>query len=301
MKYLNATFPCFLKSLCIVLLFQIIGFTNAFAQDTIPNADFEYWTPASQGIYPVGYTHTQKETNSCPLCMPQYTTYIVQKDSVNVYHGNYSALLLYNNTRGLGYDPPWLKKKFAVQDHPTALNVYVKDSLFGPDTVAIDIKIFDSNNAVVDSGYWQSTTSIYQFQHITIPITTSSSTADSVSIYIRGGRYIRDTTSGDKTLFWVDDLSFATSTGGINDEKKNEPLLKVFPIPAGQYVMIRNVSGKSLESMKLYDMLGNKVLNIGKLNKAQTSIDVSLLPGGIYFLKYKLEQRTFVIKILKLQ
>lgn len=280
-----------------ILLPSVIWALSVFAQtseqDTIPNADFEYWS----GGYPENW-----ETNSCPPCVPPYETYIAQKDSINVYHGNFSIKLLYNNTHGFGYDPPWIKTKFPVLNHPASLEVAVKCELFGNDTVSIGVKVFVNNN-VVDSGYWQSTTSINQFQQISIPITTSSTIADSILIHIIGGKAIRDSTLSNDTKFWVDNLSFSYAIGNNDDKKNNNNAIRVYPVPAKKNITVEYKENENrLSSIKLYDLFGNEV-NMSEnilFNKQQMNIDISHLSDGIYFLHINTTKNNKISKIIKI-
>jgi hypothetical protein len=156
----------------------------------IPNGDFETWDNMS--------LLANWETNSCPVCVPPYETYIVTKDS-SAYHGRFAAKFVYNNVYA-----SWAENKFSIPRHPSNLTGYVKCNLFGTDTVTIKIKLYN-NTAIVDSGKWLGTSSIVNYLKINIPITQSSSYVDSALIRIQGGRKIGYPNSN--TEFWVDNLS----------------------------------------------------------------------------------------------
>src|SRR5581483_12055864 len=78
----------------------------------IPNADFESWSSTD---YLQGWS-----TNSCPLCVPPYNTYIVQK-TTEAYHGQFAVKLIYN-----GVYPAVASNKFAVVNHPASLTGFTK-------------------------------------------------------------------------------------------------------------------------------------------------------------------------------
>lgn len=157
---------------------------------TIPNGDFENWTTTP---LPENW-----KTNSCPLCLPPFETYIVRQEA-SAYHGQFAAKFIYNSVY-----IAWAENKFYIPGHPSNLTAYVKCNLYGPDTVAIKIKLFH-NSAVADSGYWLGTASTTGYMKISIPITQNASKVDSALIRIEGGQ---KKVSGGSTEFCVDNLSF---------------------------------------------------------------------------------------------
>ena len=163
---------------------------NSTSPSNLPNGDFEGWT--------VNDVLQDWKTNSCPECVPPYESYIVQKTS-EAYHGQYAAKLIYN-----GVFPAMASNKFALPAHPQALCGYAKCTLNENDTVFVRVQVF-SQNAVVDSGQWISTTSVPQYQKFNIAITQSSALADSVLITIRGGNKLN--TSNIGSVLWIDYLS----------------------------------------------------------------------------------------------
>jgi hypothetical protein len=279
-----------MKQLYILFLFLFVSSSILNAQDSISNSDFENWT----GGYPENW-----ETNSCPPCVPPWETYIAQKDSINTFHGAYSLKLMYNNTSvSTGFAPAWVKSRFPVQSHPVELEGYVRSEIFGSDTVSIEIKVF-FNEVMVDSGYWENTVSINQWQKVNIPISTTGNNADSVQIIIMGGKGVFDTITSNDTKFWVDYISLNYTTG-INDKKKSNSLINVFPIPTDQYVIIENTGYQKVLSVILYDMFGNVIKKI-ESSDIQLKIDISEFPTGIYLLKCKTTKEEKFTKIIKTQ
>jgi len=156
----------------------------------IPNGDFENWDGMPRLF--------DWNTNSCPVCVPDTNPYTVQKESNYVYHGRYAALLIYNYAY-----PAWAENKFPITFHPSSLTGYVRCINAGSDSVCIKIKLV-KNRVVVDSGQWVSTSSISNYEKITIPITQHANNADSVLIRIQGGHKYNSTGS---TSLWVDYLN----------------------------------------------------------------------------------------------
>ncbi|MFN8243864.1 MAG: hypothetical protein U0X40_07385 [Ferruginibacter sp.] len=152
----------------------------------IPNGDFENWTMQQPDNW---------RTNSCPLCLPPYETYIVQQ-TASAYTGQYCARLLYNSVYRT-----YAINSFALTDHPVALHAYVKADIIAGDTVAIEINLL-KNSAVADNGRWLQAASISNFTEIVIPLSQNSPTIDSVSIKILGGYKNASQTSS----LWVDNM-----------------------------------------------------------------------------------------------
>lgn len=148
----------------------------------VPNGDFEDWvsSPAPQ----------LWQTNSCPLCLPPYETYIVQQDT-NAYQGSFAAKIIAN-----GVYQTKAENKFAIPYHPTVLSAYVKSGVTTTDSLLISIKLL-RNAVTVDSGQWINTASIAGYTKINIPITNNATLADSASIKITGGK-------NRSTVLWID-------------------------------------------------------------------------------------------------
>jgi hypothetical protein len=161
----------------------------------IPNGDFENWTSGTSSNGPLLQDWV---TNSCPACVPPVETYIVQKDSLNTFHGKYAAKFVDNTVY-----PAQAQNKFAVPYHPSTLSAYIKPIIYGGDTVSIKIRLFE-NKAVVDSGQWLGTSSSSSYGQLVIFISHNSMQVDSAQITIRGGH---KSSGVNTTVFWVDDLS----------------------------------------------------------------------------------------------
>jgi len=150
----------------------------------IPNGDFEFWDGQP--------TLLTWLTNSCPLCVPPYETYIVKKVT-EVANGQFAAKFTYN-----GVYSSSANNKFSISLHPTVLIGYIKSSISNDDTATIHVDIFSGNN-IVDNGNYIETSSTLTYKKIAIPISQTSSAADSALIKIVGGK------KGTTTLY-VDNL-----------------------------------------------------------------------------------------------
>jgi len=184
-----------MKAIVKIVGFTIILFCLSCSKDTssvippIPNGDFELWSTAD---LPENW-----QTNSCPLCTPQFQTYIVQKDS-NAYNGMYAAKFIDNHVYAAT-----ASNKFNLSVHPTNLIAHVRCQLYGKDTVSIKIKLFNKTLAV-DSGQWYNSSTINNYIKLVIPISQHSTSIDAALISIKGGH--QPGLPVNTTVFWVDDL-----------------------------------------------------------------------------------------------
>lgn len=162
------------------VLFFFLFFSVACTKNTpstqiiaIPNGDFENW---DNSPYLLNW-----QTNSCPLCLPPYETYIVKKTSEAI-NGYFAAKFIYNNVYS-----SYAFIKFPVSANPDLLSGYIKSNITAGDTAQIHIDVFSSNK-IIDSGNWFETSTSINYKKIEIPLSQSTSTiADSVSIRISGG------------------------------------------------------------------------------------------------------------------
>lgn len=248
----------------------------------IPNNNFENWSNVNLLI--------DWHTNSCPMCVPQIETYIVQKDSINVYNGNYAAKFVYNNSY-----PSFATIKFPLSSHPSSLSAYIKNQLFGIDTASLEIKLY-KNSMVVDSGVWIDTVSILNYTKLTIPISQNSIQVDSAIITIAFGN-IKHIQIMNLPNFWMDNLSFEFANG-IEENNKNENNLIVFPNPANKIItIVLPVDKEKLIDLKIYNTIGQTVFQ-QEYDTEIKSFDVSHFTEGIYFIQVKtnIEKQRFYYK-----
>jgi hypothetical protein len=169
--------------------------TNSSAAPTnqiaVPNGGFENWNTQ---LRPLNWY-----TNGCPLCQgAPFDEYVVRRDTQNICSGSYSAQFYYNwNFQA------YAKNKFAIANHPTYLQAYVKDTMLSSaDSVLIKVDVFYQKHHV-DSGIWVGTSPIKTFTILNIPISQNTTHADTVIITIRGQCFGRPYSSS----LWVDNVS----------------------------------------------------------------------------------------------
>lgn len=183
-------------------------FAVATISAQIPNSDMELWTSAP--------TLVGWQTNSNPLTLPPYDPYVVRRDS-DSYSGLWAA-----DYYGNGVFKPWGIAVFPVSQHPVALSLYYK-LLFAPcvnqiggsifDTASLSVELMD-HGAVVDRGYWQSTTLQSRYSQLVIPFSQNATVFDSCRITVTGGSVSTGCVGAIwHTEFKVDHMQMLYSTG----------------------------------------------------------------------------------------
>lgn len=169
------------RPLALALSLVLCASADALAQ--IPNNGMEMWTQSPQLVY---WT-----TNSYPQTLPPWDPYIVRQDA-DAHTGDWCA-----DFWGNGVMKPFATQTFPLTTaHPLQLEFWYKLS-FPPcvnepgaeeqDTVSVDVELL-YNGAVVDQGHWESTTSIFGYTPVSIPISQQALQFDSCRITIRGGK-----------------------------------------------------------------------------------------------------------------
>ena len=173
MKTLKILFTLFLLALTIQSCKKENTINKSQQIIPIPNGDFEAWdnTP-NLNIW---------QTNSCPLCVPAYETYIVKKVT-DATSGQFAAKFIFNNVY-----KSYATNKFQISLHPTFLAGFVKSNIAIGDTATIHIDLF-SGNTIIDNGNFFETNSNSNYRQIEIPISQNSNTIDSAIIKISGGK-----------------------------------------------------------------------------------------------------------------
>lgn len=247
-------------SLSLLVLAQ---FASAiYAQ--IPNSDFEIWNG--------GPTIADWQTNSCPLCVPPYNTYLIHQDSTDVYHGKYAARFEYG-----GLYHTIASTKFALTLHPAFLNAYVMQATHGiTDTAFIHMRLYN-NNAVVDSGQWVNTDSIATYSHIMIPVSQSLSPVDTADVTIEFTGILPPDPFPVLPNLWVDYLSLDFANG-INSIA-GKISVHVYPNPSNGKVTFELPQNSEGYTVTISNMIGQTITTIVT---RQTFMLEDNLSKGIY-------------------
>lgn len=89
-------------------------------------------------------------------------------------------------------------------------------------------------------------------------------------------------------------LRFGSSTMNIHESEND--FLTVYPNPVNSILRIENKSSNEIQSVRIFNSIGEQVLSTSKLN---SEIDFSRFENGIYFLEVMTSQGIFREKIIK--
>ena len=87
-----------------------------------------------------------------------------------------------------------------------------------------------------------------------------------------------------------------SATNGVNDLIKDN--LMIYPNPTKDKINIEIDGSDKINSIKIYNLIGEKVLEISDLNTAIYTVDLNMYPKGIYILQIDNSQNTVVRKII---
>ena len=140
----------------------------------------------------------------------------------------------------------------------------------------------------VDSGQWQGMQSCSDYILVNIPISNKGAAVDTALITLLGGK---NANQNAETKFWVDYLSFDSTINNIEDEKKEDINISIFPNPTTGYLKII-LGNQPITSFRIevFDLLGRELRRFIDYTEIQyplpsLSIDLSFLNHGCYFLK----------------
>ncbi|MBK7681750.1 MAG: T9SS type A sorting domain-containing protein [Bacteroidetes bacterium] len=94
-----------------------------------------------------------------------------------------------------------------------------------------------------------------------------------------------NTVNGQGAYYFIDALCLSTDSNYCETilssiESKSEPFI-IYPNPTSQFLFIKNLKYSML--IHIYDLIGREVFSI-QLNKEDSSLDISSLPAGNYFI-----------------
>ena len=84
--------------------------------------------------------------------------------------------------------------------------------------------------------------------------------------------------------YYIDDVQVVESTGvGLTSLVSNE--IKVYPNPANATILVQLPENMDLGTIAVFDILGNQVSSTSRFIGSKTTIDISGLNNGVYFIK----------------
>jgi len=72
----------------------------------------------------------------------------------------------------------------------------------------------------------------------------------------------------------------------------------VFPNPAKSNISVLLSNSANLQKIDIYSILGDKIISQKNLNQVKTTIDVSHLSSGIYFIRAKVDDKIMTKKLI---
>jgi Zn-dependent metalloprotease len=101
-------------------------------------------------------------------------------------------------------------------------------------------------------------------------------------------------TSAWGTWIYIDNINITGTTGVAVHSSE---AVSVFPNPAHNNLNV--VADKDISSINIIDMLGKTVFTVGPQHEKSAQVDISSLPGGIYFVKVSAGDAQKLIRLVK--
>lgn len=99
----------------------------------------------------------------------------------------------------------------------------------------------------------------------------------------------------DQDYLWVDNLGFTGVATGIDVLNTDNDAIEVYPNPTTSVVNIRSKNSSRVENVILFDILGNKLLELNEI--PENGIDISKFTKGNYFVQIKTKTALTIKKI----
>ncbi len=268
-----------MKIFTLSFLFVLAGFA-LMAQDTIPNAGFEFWTQGGPAYAdPNGWQTLNSQTGLISV-------YTCSLDSATAHEGTRSVKLV--TKTGAGFIIPGILSTGAIHqdgtiDHgipissrPLYLNGWYQYTPVANDTATFSITLFKAG-ADIGDGAFNTTDNVSAWTYFSVPVNyTTSDVPDSVQLLFFSGT---DQASHVGSVLLLDDLSYSY-TSGIAETAANP--ISLYPNPANSQINISN-QNMNAASLNLYSVDGRMVKFI-TMHPGTNTVDVSALPAGFYVL-----------------
>ncbi len=290
-----------------ILLSLFVSATSVCGFAQTPTWDFESWTTMNNTVLPVPEEPTSWVTgnqlvsfatpgndtsvfkvtgNSGLFAMKITTVDVVNNPAVGIIPDPAGIAF----TGKIQVSPFKIFRGFAYTNRPATCSFWYKYTPQPSDSASCFITLSKWNGAsrdILASGFWQSAVSQGSYIQQTITLTPNASFLavgpDTMEIGFSATR-IATPTAG--SILWVDDITFAGSTG-INEHSSSNDVI-VYPNPANNYVTII-VDVTEASSVIAYDVTGKAVSSVSPLNQIMNGINrkegvinTSSLSVGLY-------------------
>ncbi|MBI1267522.1 MAG: T9SS type A sorting domain-containing protein [Cryomorphaceae bacterium] len=241
----------------------LLLFATAVSGQTIPNASFETW-----GLY-----------NTWTLDPQEWFTGNFQV-ATNVYPDSaaYEGEVAMQVTPFLFFEPiPGLAFcQIYDQPVPETLSFAVKCNIDGVDSVYVRVVYFGTDGPVVATDEWSSSTTIENWQEVTMSLSPPTVALDRYEVHVVSGYGEFFLSGSPHTWISVDAMAFDQElrVPEFNSESS------VYPNPSVDLVNIRLPEGAIASQVVVYDALGKEVMQSNNV----AFIHVAQLKHGIYFM-----------------
>lgn len=257
------------KIIPFVLLFL---FTANYSFGQIPNPSFENWT----GTQPDGWVAYR--TNP-------FSPYIFETISTNAHNGS-KAVKSNIVLTGPVYNPSGLLSAsestdyyFPITTKPTKLKGWYILQTNGLDTFTVNVTM-KRQGAIIGQGEFTSTTTNLSYsEFITYINYSSSTTPDSMKIFITFN-HGKAGSGHEGSYFTLDDLSLSQTSG--LDENQYTPFFQISPNPSTSSIEFKTTNADQILSLELINSFG-QVLETIQNPSSTENIDVSNYENGVYF------------------
>lgn len=273
-----------MKQLQILLAIAFLtSIQFVFAQDSIPNSDFESWNTGTSpqswqtvnNLLPPGNFACYQTSNSYSA------DYALQLKTIDLDGLSVPGVVTLGEV-GMGYTSGGI----GFTSKPIALKGFYKHPSVG-DEVMVFVQFF-KNGVEMGGGFWSTTDSVPNYTEFNAPINYQSSEfPDTMNITIITDQY----TVGSSLL--IDHLTFEYAMTSISDQKEEE--VSIYPNPCSTQLFM-NLSGNLPTEVRIFDMMGKQVMHEPQPVK---TINTASLPKGMYTVLVSFEERTFSEKLIK--
>jgi hypothetical protein len=282
------------------LLFSILFFftfgLRSFAQDTLPNSDFENWVSTEK---PVGWDGANIHTTYMTFPVNIVTT----QKSTHYFLGGLSCVKM-ETTPTFGTFPPapgfltlgkfWFTISpmnggasggIAFTGRPDSLRGWYQATPVGNDRPMIFIVMWKGTNTYVaaDTSFLPATATWKQFAvpiHYYLP-----DNPDSLNIIIGCSDIFHQANIQAGSVMYVDHLFFGTKENSIKENGISKNALNIYPNPASGKlnIALSNFTGDG--RFIIYNSQGQK-MHETMVNSSEAIIDIEKIKAGIYYYKY---------------
>ncbi len=261
--------------------FILLFFTALNLSSQIPNASFETWDLVDSILAPTEWTTSNFgdiDNPHHPVSRTESLTngsFAMKVRSTTPFWEGLMPGLAYVKVANFGDS-----LNFDCQILANSNNVRIGVSYFQPVLLG-----FDSI-----SSYWESTDTLTDIIHVSIPINPPA-TMDSIYIIVSANNVLTSLGYDGYTEVVVDNFYFSNTQGTTKSKGLiNDLDLKISPNPASDIVHID--TNTPIGQVSIYTIGGTLVTQ-----SSQSSIDVSMLSRGIYFVAIQTATGVFVRKL----